>query len=226
MTSELRCVAIETATAQASLAACSGERVEQTILGEARSSSRQLFPLLNELLERLDLQPAQLDCVAFGCGPGGFTGVRVAASAAQGLAYATGQPVCRISTLAALALAAAREEGDGDYVVCTDARMGEVYMGSYSVSAGGVTSLQADALIDPQAFAADALPGNAIAAGDGWAAYPALLQTCGDRIGKVLTEARPDAAAVLQLARLDYAAGNTVQPHEALPNYLRNSVTG
>ena len=119
--SSFRCLAIETATSQPSIAVATEEQVCSVVLSDSRNSSRQLYQSINQLLNQAELRPDQLDCVAFGCGPGSFTGVRVAAGAAQALAYANSVPVCRVSTLAALALAGGLEHGELPVAACLDA---------------------------------------------------------------------------------------------------------
>ena len=221
--SSMKCLAIETATAQGSVAASNGAAVGQLVLTDARSSSRELYRAIDQVLGQVGLQPAELDCIAFGCGPGSFTGVRVAASAAQSLAFSLGLPVARISTLEALAHAARRTGKVGDVAVCLDARMGEVYFGLY----GGGSSLQvvqADQLLAPEQVR---LEGSGwLAAGNGWQVFPQARADNAAAITEVLDDCSPDALALLAIAEHRYAAGELVRPVDAIPNYLRNEVTG
>jgi len=223
---EFRCVAIETATNVCSIAACNGESSELLFMDDARSSSRQLYSRLAELMEVVELLPSDLNCIAFGCGPGGFTGVRVAAAAAQALAFSQSIPVCKVSSLAALAGVAIRRGYAGTLAVCTDARMDEVYYGVYSAGEeGGITQLVADQLVQPANLILPTEHGMYSAVGNGWGAWPLMLENNSSLVDSTAVDCFPDALAVLEIARSDFAAGHTVLPAEALPNYVRNNVT-
>jgi tRNA threonylcarbamoyladenosine biosynthesis protein TsaB len=224
-----RCLAIETATNVCSVAACNGYEMAQLQLEDSRSSSRQLYLSLKDVLARVSLVVDDIDCIAFGCGPGSFTGVRVAAAAAQGLAYAQNIPVCRVSTLAALAAVARRQTGADNIAVNLDARMGEAYVASYRFNNAAVPeAVIVDSLIRPD----DPLVGKLAAqgsewlpAGNGWAVFPEMVDAAGVQIEDAVTEVWPDALALLDFAREQFAAGTCVAANEALPNYLRNNVT-
>lgn len=224
--SAFRCVAIETSGSQGSVAACNGERVEQLVLADSRASSRKLYGMLRQVLSNTGLRIAELDCVAFGCGPGSFTGLRVAASAAQALAYSRALPVSRVSSLAALAVAACRQCGSGLIASCSDARMGEAYFGLYEIDSQGLISQQLpDQLVHPGSFRFGAAPGSVCAAGGGWSAFPELLANHGALVRDRQFGIFPDARAVLQVAKQDFLTGRMVEAREALPNYLRDKVT-
>lgn len=219
---QFRCVAIETSTARGSVAVTNGEQVFSRALDDSAVSSRQIFGLTGELLASAQLSPADLDCVAFGCGPGSFTGVRVAAAAAQGLAFAANLPVCRVSSLAALARRAANEGAEGLLLASVDARMGEAYVGGYRISSAGLNCELKDTLVDPAEWRMPTQPADVLPIGPGWAVYASML--AGGKAGKY-ADLWPDAEAVLQLARVQFAAGMVVNPHAALPNYIRDNVT-
>jgi tRNA threonylcarbamoyladenosine biosynthesis protein TsaB len=233
--SGFKAVAIETATNVCSVAACNGDDVVQIDIDDSRSSSRQVYLTLNEAMGRVGLALQDIDCVAFGCGPGSFTGVRVAAATAQGLGYALAVPVCRISSLEALAVVAWRETGANNIAVCLDARMGEVYAGCYRVQDGAAAEVGAAAKVivpeallkptDPQVTSFADLPGNWLAAGNGWGVCPELLTHVQSQADSVLFDIWPDGLAVLALARMQFASGHGVAAAEALPVYLRNDVT-
>ena len=222
-----RCVGIETASAASSVAACNGEHEEILRLHDSRSSSRQLYRAIAEVMERVELDLAELDCVAFGCGPGSFTGVRVAAGAAQAIAFAQDIPVCRVSSLAALAAVAQRQTSQLPVAACLDARMGEVYLGIYDRNADGqLASIAADRLVQPADFRFDVSTGRLLLAGNGWSAYPELLQNNAAVVAAKEFDVWPDALAVIEIARLKFLSGDVVEPFAALPNYLRNKVAG
>lgn len=221
-----RCIAIETATANGSVAVSDGENVFTVKLGIEKDSSRQIFGAIREALSRAAMVQASITCVAFGNGPGSFTGVRVATSAAQSLGFTLQVPVVAVSTLAAVAIEAGRTRGAEPIAVCLDARMGEAYVGLYRFDAAGLAvPLLADALVDPDTFALTAASGRVMAAGPGWSVYPQMLENNKDRISDVATDIWPGAAAIAVEAQELHRQGRVMAPHEALPNYVRNKVT-
>lgn len=225
MTDGFKCLAIETATQNCSIAACNGRQVslrESAIAGE---QSRYLFDWVAEVLEEQSLSLGALDCLALGVGPGGFTGLRVGAAAAQGLALGSGRRVCRVSTLAALAMGAARASGNPLVAACLDARMGEAYLGRYRILGDGLVDAEmADRLIDPGTFVfSDSAAFHA--AGPGWAEFPQLHERQGERIISADTARLPSAIDTLLLAETVFQRGEAVAPAEALPNYVRETVT-
>ena len=222
---DIACLAIETSTEICTVAACRNGTVARREQPEGPDRSRAIYLQISDVLDELELRLPQLDCVAFGCGPGGFTGLRVGAAVAQSLAFGADLPVCRVSSLATLALGAARRSGVAAIATCIDARMGEIYAGCYRYAAGRLQVIEADQLTAPDAWS---LPGDDefFAAGSGWLAYPALRQRLSIRLHDGDPRAWPDAADALTLAAAAFAAGNTVTAAAAVPNYLRDRVTG
>jgi tRNA threonylcarbamoyladenosine biosynthesis protein TsaB len=168
----------------------------------------------------------QLDGIAFGCGPGAFTGVRIAAGVTQGLAFGADLPVAPVSTLQALALGTYRTNGAAQVLTALDARMGEVYWGAY-----GVDGRQRMAAVIRDCIAAtDQVP---IPEGEGWfgvgSGWESHARVLCERIGKALRgreENRfPQAQDVARLAADIIAVGQAVPAEQALPRYLRNQVT-
>ncbi|HJP03727.1 MAG: tRNA (adenosine(37)-N6)-threonylcarbamoyltransferase complex dimerization subunit type 1 TsaB [Chromatiales bacterium] len=226
MNEAFRCLAIETATSQGSVAVCDGAEQMQRTFSDKQGSSRLIYHQIASLLAEAGLGAGDLDCIAFGCGPGSFTGVRVATSVAQALAYAQDLPVCRVSSLAAIAAGAAPAAGGRPVASCLDARMGEAYMGIYKTGMPGLpTLLQADQLVDPADFLLLQSEGNFIAAGPGWDAWPDMLERNRSLIDEVLPDTWPSATSVLAIAGNQYRAGEYVQAMDALPNYVRENVT-
>lgn len=223
-----RCLALETSAGGGSVAACSGDQAAAVSLPDTQGSSRNIFKAIRNVLAELSLVPGDLDCIAFGCGPGSFTGVRVATSAAQGLAYALQRPVCRVSSLSALAVGAFAAHGPCRIAVCVDARMGEVYTGLYSVMATGeVHALAEDSICAPENYRLQSKESGWLAAGNGWAVYPALHEHNRAFIAATDTMLVPLATGVLQLAMAQAKADIPwLTASEALPHYVRDKVTG
>ena len=226
MSAGFNCIAIETATSHCSVAACADDQIEVFQLADPHASSRQIYQALGEIISKLGLVPAMLHCIAFGCGPGSFTGVRVAAAAAQGIAFAQSLPVCRVSTLAAMAVAAGSVARSTPVAVCLDARQGEVYLGLYDWdSANQPVALRPDALMQPGEVRLGSSCGPMLAVGNGWAQWPDMQVCNNSLLAGVLPEVWPDARAVLSIAREQFMRGLLVAPAAALPNYVRNQVT-
>lgn len=218
------CLAIETASDLPSVAVLrAGVMMVREVRG-LRAPSRSVFEWVRELLDEANISLDQLDCIAFGAGPGSFTGVRVAVALAQALGYARGLPLCPVSTLAALAAGAIRTTSADAVACCLDARIGEVYFGVYERDRQyGVRAVAADALLRPDAVSLP-LHGTILAAGPGWSAYPELADRLRTRLTAVDPGRFPSGADVAQLAQSRFLAGNVVLPADACPNYLRDRV--
>lgn len=183
---------------------------------EARAGQRHgelVLPMLESLLAQARLAIRDLQAVAFGAGPGSFTGLRIACGIAQGLAFARGLPACGVSTLEALA----EESGARRVVACLDARMGEVYY--CALEKDGARWRE---VVPAQCVAPDRVPrppgADWIGCGSGFAAY-------GDMgFDRVYPEIHPGAAAVARLAAPRLAAGEGVDAARIAPVYLRDKV--
>lgn len=186
-----------------------------------RRHAALILPMIEAVLAEAEIGVTQLDAVAFGRGPGAFTGVRVAIGIAQGIAFAADLPVVPVSTLAALALGAARETGHTRIAAALDARMGEIYWGTYAVVGEAVRPLGEERVCVP--LAATALPGDWFGVGSGWLAYAAIL--CRRlSVGGWLGERYPRAGDVARLAADPRQRDGWVPAEQALPVYLRNEV--
>ena len=171
------------------------------------------LPMLERLLAGARLRAADLDAVAFGAGPGSFTGLRIAFGIAQGLAFARGLPVLGVSSLEAMA----EECGAPRVVACLDARMGEVYYSSLEKRGARWEEVVPALCVAPAA--APRPPGEGwVGCGSGFAAYGAM----GLRL--VYAEVHPGALALARLAAPRLAAGQGVDAARAVPNYLRDKV--
>lgn len=221
-----RCLAIETATEQTSLALCDGGRLALREVRGLKAPSRTVYLLVSELLEELGLAPAQLGCLAFGAGPGSFTGVRVAAALAQGLGSGLGISVFSASTLAVLSATLLREHPGSAaapaLLPALDARMGQVYLGRYRADPErGVVALAVDRLLDPEAVPVAECTGG-WGAGHGWRAYGDGLPV--SSLAGLDEALLPSAQDLLRLAEPAWRAGELLPAERALPEYLRDSV--
>ena len=171
------------------------------------------LPMLERLLAAARLGAADLEAVAFGAGPGAFTGLRIACGLAQGLAFARGLPVLGISSLEAMA----EECGAPRVVACVDARMGEVYYSALEKRGARWEEVVGAQCVAPAA--APRPPGEGwVGCGNGFAVYGAM------GLHRVYPEVHPTAAAVVRLAAPRLAAGEGVDAGEAVPHYLRDKV--
>jgi len=188
-----------------------------------RGHAERLLPMVDELLTEAALKLDTLDAIAFGRGPGSFTGLRVAAGITQGLAAGAELPVLPVSNLAAIALAGARISGMHRILVCMDARMGEVYWAAFECGSALTLAVTEEAVAAPAAVTP---PGNEtwFGAGHGFAAYPALADRLRGRLSGLAPDLLPHAADIARIAAGDFAAGRAVDASRALPVYLRNEV--
>jgi tRNA threonylcarbamoyladenosine biosynthesis protein TsaB len=182
--------------------------------------SELLLPMVDEVLAEAGMALRDLDGIAFGSGPGSFTGLRIACGVAQGLAFGIGLPVAGICTLEALA-----EQAGGERVIAAlDARMGEIYHGAYEREAGGWRTVREPTLCQPL-DAPQIADSNWTGCGSGFDAHGAALKERYDgRLGRVVAGLHPRAREVACLGSARIAAGEGVDPAEAHPLYVRNKV--
>lgn len=214
-------LAIETSSELASCALLEGGTVISRESSGVRTHSQSVLPMVQELLAEAGVKLADCDAVAFGAGPGSFTGVRTACGVAQGLAFGAGLPVLPLVTLEAMALACRARTGAADILVVLDARMGEVYWAQYRW-ADGLQVLAAPSLCAPEAVAP--LPADRLAAcGNGFAAYPQAFAQSHFAAG-ALADIVPHARELARLAERAWADGKALPANLAQPLYLRNKV--
>lgn len=219
----MKLLALDAATESCSVALRIGDEVFVRRHPGARQQTAVVLPLVQALLAEAGITLAQLDAIACTHGPGAFTGVRVAVSVTQGLAFGAGLPAIGISTLAALAQQAVRVAGAQSVLPALDARMGELYAGTYAVGAEGlVEPLQADRLCRPEDVAGVLPAGRAwVAIGSGWVAYPPAQ--LGVQPASVLA-GEPDAEDVIALAVCAWRRGEAQPAEQLQPVYLRDTV--
>ncbi len=218
-----RVLALETSTADCSAALYLGGELRERLAPEPLAHSRYALRLCEELLAEAGLRLNDLHLLCFGCGPGSFIGLRVAAGVAQGLAYATGIPLAPVSSLAALAQAA-----PGERLLCaTDARMGELYWAAYRRGPNGAVRVQGEeALLSPKDVPQPPGRNAWLGVGDAWEEHGRMLRArLGERLGGVETRhQRPRAAGLLPLALESLEDDTPPPPEQGLPRYLRDQV--
>lgn len=220
---QMKLLAIDTATEQCSVALAVDGAVITRVVPTARNHADMILPMVDSVLKEADTQLAALDGLAFGRGPGSFTGVRIAVGVIQGLAFASGLPVVGVSNLAAVAQQAADQyavPAGALILVCMDARMNEVYWAIYR--AGRVVELISEERVGAPESVSIYDEQIAMGVGTGWAAYPAL-QT---RFAGIKFDASllPRAAEVAHLGQAALQAGLGVRADQAQPVYLRDDV--
>jgi tRNA threonylcarbamoyladenosine biosynthesis protein TsaB len=228
----MKILAIDTATEACSVALLNDDNVDVIFDVCPQQHSQRILPMIDELLTKNGIKVAELDAIAYGRGPGSFTGVRIATGIVQGLALGAELPVIEVSTLAAMAQQNYMQHGYASSKVLIDARMQEVYFGHYFVDTTEAEPVakerQPEAVLSPEDAVAkfaelsdDVQPcGNA---GTGWEAYDEALQAARDSVEvKVLY---PSAEFMLPLALKAFKAGETISVDDISPVYLRDKVT-
>lgn len=217
----MQVLAFDTSTHWLSVALFDGTRAIAFREQAGNASSTRLLPAIDALLGEAGVALAHLDGIAFGAGPGAFTGVRIACAVAQGLAFGADLPVFGVSTLDALAQAAWREHRWPRVIGCLDARMREVYVAASERRDNGMHGVRTPVVIEP-----DDVPrpdeGEWWGAGDGFGAYPALAT----RLRLVASDASlfPDAQSIAECAWPRVVAGDGVPAACAEPLYVRHRV--
>lgn len=213
-------IAIDTSSDIASVALMCGETIHSTSSEGFSNHSLTVLPMLQKLLEKHDLTVAGCDAIAFGCGPGSFTGLRTACGIAQGLSFATSLPVIPVVTLEAMAQTCYEQTGAIDVLALLDARMHEVYWAQYRYENG-----QWKTVSEPCLTAASSVvpEGKPVFCGNGLSAYAGELVSI---VGKSLKwpDIHPDARAIARLGKIRLEREETVTAKEIQPLYLRNKV--
>ena len=222
----MKLLALDTSAEACSAALYLDGSLTQSLEPAPRRHGELILPMLEGLLAQAGLTLRALDGVAFGRGPGSFTGVRIAVAVAQGLAFGAGVPTLPVSTLAALAQGEYRRSGRRRLLAALDARMGEVYWGAFEIGAEGLVQPCGSEAVSPPDLV-DVPPGDGWwGVGPGWGAWSTVLA---ERLGGGLAGVSPGAFCEAQdialLAAAEAAAGRFVTPELARPVYLRDRVT-
>ncbi len=226
----MRLLAIDTATEGCSAALLVDGNMSVRMQVEPRMHAELILPMLEDLLAEAGLSVTQLDVLAFGRGPGAFTGVRIATGVIQGIAFGADLPVVPVSTLRALAQRTYDEFHYENVLTAFDARMNEVYWAAYQLAENGLMRLTGEeAVVSPTAvdYPQDAGTHGIdwAGAGSGWQAYDeALCQALPVKPAETFPELISRAEEVAKLAVYDYDNNLAVSAENALPVYLRNKV--
>jgi len=218
----IKILAIDTSTDACSAALLSDYKIRDRFVIAPSAHTKFILPMVDELLSEAQLDCSQLDAIAFGCGPGSFTGVRLVASIAQGFAFAANLPVIGISTLRALAQEIFMEFKSSQVLVAQDARMQEIYWGEYRVDSVGIMQpIISDKLIKPHEAEVISREGF-VGVGGGFSVYSDLFaKNCNMHI---YAKQYVQSKYIVQLAADDFAKGVKVSVDKALPVYLREKV--
>lgn len=215
----MRLLAIDSSTDTLSVACGDGRAFAVREERAGTAHAERALPRVREVLDECGWTLASLDAIAFGAGPGAFTGVRIACGIAQGLALGSGVGVVAVGTLDALAQEAWRAHGATSVVACLDARMREVYVASFEREGDAWRAVTPPAVTRPDDVTASAA---ALGAGDGFAAYPALAARLG--LPRADASLRPTARAIGELALPAVRRGEVVAARDAQPQYVRHRV--
>ncbi len=223
-------LALDTSTEFLSLAIQVGDKLFTHHQYAGNASSELILPQIQALLDSANVKLSDLGGIAFGAGPGAFTGVRIACGVAQGLGFGANIPVVGVNTLLALAEAS----GEDKVIACLDARMGEVYHAAYLRENGAWKEISETKVCKPEVCKPEAAPVLApraslemswVGAGSGWAVYGEVLSKIyAENLVKIMPEITPMAEAILKLATPTFLAGKAKPASEAAPIYIRNRV--
>lgn len=245
----MKILAVDTATEACSAALRIGEETVERFEVLGRGHAERLLPMVQEVLAEAGIALSALDGIAFGRGPGSFTGLRIGAGVTQGLAFGAGLRVVPVSDLAALAAQAAAASGHQHVLACLDARMAQVYWAAFDCAdAGAPRALTPEAVADPGHVwlpengdipifpSGEHHPGGGaekkgkqecplfFGAGHGFSAYPALHTMLGERLTGFDAGLLPHAREIALIGAGEFARGGGVDPELAVPVYLRDDV--
>lgn len=217
-------LAIDTSADFCSVAARRGEALAFRHERAGQRQAEMILDLVESALAEAQLPLGDVGGIAFGAGPGSFTGLRVACAVTQGIALARGIGVVPVGTLLALAEEIAGKAATAEVIACLDAHMGEVYHAAYRKTAAGWEEVCAPGLYGPESVPAVSGDGW-VGCGNGFAAYGGRVAArYGNRLSSVNPQVVPTALAVLRLAMPRFAAGDVMDAAEAVPVYLREKV--
>ncbi len=218
----MKILAFDTSTEACSCALYRDGKIEDRFVIAPRKHATLILTMVDELLSEAGLTITQLDLLAFGRGPGNFTGLRIACGVAQGIAFGADIPVAPISSLATLAQEAAQNK---NVLAIIDARMAEIYSGLYIIDNQGIMRCSGSEMLCVPNNITIPNAGQWFGVGTGWATYgDQLSKRLGERLQNYQTDKYPQARAMMPLALTAFKEGQIVSAENALPVYLRNKV--
>ncbi len=220
-------LALDASTEACSCAVLHNGEVSERFELVPRQHTQMILPMIEALMASAGIGFGELDAIAFGKGPGSFTGLRIAAGVAQGLAFAADVPVLPVSTLAAVAAEAAGASGSSLVFSCLDARIDEIYWGWYLVQDGQPQLLGDEQLCGPEAVPV-AMPithSNVGAAGNGLCYRGRLPTTLTAAFMAAQPDLLPRSSHIVRIAASLWQQGGAIAPEAASPVYLRDKVT-
>ncbi|PYF78617.1 tRNA threonylcarbamoyladenosine biosynthesis protein TsaB [Marinomonas alcarazii] len=220
-------LALDTSTPACSVALNLNGVVLEDFRMAPRLHNDLILPMVDQILDQAGITLLDLDAIAFGRGPGSFTGLRISAGVVQGLAFGADLPVIPVSTLAALSLEGFQKTGKNRWLAALDARMGEIYMGGCTVNKVEgryvIESLIDECVVKPESLKGFTEHYNGV--GSGWCYEDILSSLMPAAPEYILTDAAPRAACIADLAMLQFQQGATVSSYEAIPTYLRDEIS-
>lgn len=222
-------LAIETSSEIASAALLlesktNGVQILQRQTGGVVNHSQAILPMVQSLLSEAGIRLQDCQAIAFGSGPGSFTGVRTACGVVQGLAYGADLPVIPVVTLLALAEAQRVASGALNVLTALDARMNEVYWAHYVYDvAGACWQMIVPPTLSAPAAVAIANSQGLVLAGNGFVAYADQFTLPYDLLGAAIN-CVPDAQSIVRIAQTEFTAGRVMVANDAQPLYLRNKI--
>lgn len=220
----MKLLAVETATDACSAALFIDGKVTERFELAPKEHTKLILPMIDGLMKEAGLKPQALDALAFGCGPGSFTGVRIATGVIHGIALGADLPIVPVSTLAALAQTYFDVGTENQAFVAMDARMGEIFWGVYQRNAEGYAELVGQEAVLP-ADCVEAPTGSGAGIGSAWGVYyEQLSNRLAGQVNHVETDVHPRAGVIARLGAYGYAHGLAVPVELAQPVYLRDKV--
>lgn len=214
---------IDTSSARCSVALCYGDEILQEVENTPQKHSERVLEMCDALLNKAGIHVNELDTLGISQGPGSFTGVRIGVSVAQGIAFAARLPIVAVSSLALLAQQTYRLH-KADKVLClSDARMGEMYFGAFSLQDGLMTPTSTEGLCAPGDYIAT-LPGDWVSCGSAWSEYADVLVNIRNEFTDIYTDIDIYADNIIPYAKHALLNNKTISPFELQPVYLRNKV--
>jgi tRNA threonylcarbamoyladenosine biosynthesis protein TsaB len=218
----MKLLALDSSSVACSVAVQVGEKIIERHEEQPREHTRLLMPMIESAIKEAGVKMPDLDAIVLGNGPGSFIGMRIAASVAQGLAFAADLKIIPVSSMAAVAAQVFAEEQATEVVVAQDAHMNEVYLGVYRQENAAVVD------VVPERLHTADLPldldlddaARRVAAGFGWQRYPALISANEKLVGTWSSIWHPSAQFLLELA----VKADRIRPQDLTPAYLRQKV--